>query len=68
MCPLTVLEDLLRSGEGRDTGFVQRWLHAILYWDLPLWAFTAMYLAFAAAVAATFVLLPPRPRGREPQR
>jgi hypothetical protein len=68
MCPLTVLEDMLRSGEAGGTGFVQRWLHAILFWDLPLWAFTAMYLAFAALVAATFVLLPPRPRGREPQR
>ena len=62
MCPLTVLEDMLRSGGAAGSSFVQRWLHALLYWDLPLWVFTAMYLAFAAVVAVTFVWLPPGPR------
>ena len=62
MCPLTVLEDMLRPGEERGTRFIQRWLHAILFWDWPLWVFTAIYLAFGVLVAATLVLLPPRPR------
>jgi polyferredoxin len=60
-CPLTVLEDVLRPGEAADGGFIQRWLHAVMYWDWPLWVFTALYLAFAAVVAVTYVLLPPAP-------
>jgi hypothetical protein len=67
MCPLTVLEDMLRPGEERSTSFIQRWLHALMFWDWPLWVFTAMYLAFTALVAATLVLVPPRPRRREPR-
>ena len=62
LCPLTLLEDWLRPGEDTETGFVQRWLHALLFYDWPLWVFTAIYLSFAAVVAATFILLPPRPR------
>jgi hypothetical protein len=62
MCPLTILEDALRPGEEAGGSFLQRWLHAVMFWDWPLWVFTALYLGFAAAVAATFLLLPPRAR------
>jgi hypothetical protein len=62
LCPLTWLEDALRPGGGPDLGFIQRWVHAILFWDLPPWVFTLAYVAFAIVVAVTFVLLPPRPR------
>jgi uncharacterized protein DUF2784 len=62
MCPLTVLEDWLRPGEETGGSFVQRWLHMLLFYDWPLWVFTALYLGFAAVVALTFVVLPPRPR------
>ena len=61
-CPLTLLEDWLRPGRESGTSFVQRWLHALLFYDWPLWVFTAMYLSFAAAVGLTFFFLPPRPR------
>ena len=60
-CPLTVLEDQLRDRQSQS-GFIERSLHRILYWDLPVWAFTAAYLAFALAVALTFVWIAPRPR------
>ena len=63
MCPLTFLEDWLRPGEEGGRSFVQRWLHALLFYDWPLWVFTALYLGFAALVAFTFVLLPPEPKG-----
>jgi hypothetical protein len=59
MCPLTMLEDWLRPGAEGGGSFVQRWLHALLFYDWPLWVFTALYLAFAAVVAFMFVLLPP---------
>jgi hypothetical protein len=66
LCPLTLLEDWLRPGQDTETGFVQRWLHALLFYDWPLWVFTAIYLSFAGVVALTFILLPPRPRTGRP--
>ena len=62
LCPLTLLEDWLRPGEEAGTSFVQRWVHAVLFYDWPLWVFTALYVGFAAVVGLTFVLLPPGPR------
>lgn len=67
MCPLTILEDALRPGEEAGGSFLQRWLHAVMFWDWPLWVFTAIYLAFTAAVSATFLLLPPGPRRSRPR-
>jgi Protein of Unknown function (DUF2784) len=58
-CPLTVIEDRLRGAE-YESGFLERWLHRILYWDFPAWTFTIAYLAFAAAAALTFLRFPPR--------
>jgi len=57
-CPLTVMEDALR-GHDTERGFVERWLHALIYYDLPPWMFTAAYLAFAAAVILTWWRIPP---------
>ena len=59
MCPLTVWEDALR-GEAHEQGFIQRWVHAWLFWDLPPWIFTVAYTAFGALVAATWIAFPPR--------
>jgi hypothetical protein len=58
-CPLTVWEDALRGEAARD-GFVQRWIHAWLFWSAPAWAFTAAYVGFALLVAATWWRWPPR--------
>ena len=63
MCPLTVWEDALR-GRTTDVGFIARWIRSAMYYELPPWVFTAAYLAFAAAVAATFWLVPPERRSR----
>jgi hypothetical protein len=38
---------------------VQRWVHALLFYDWPFWVFNALYLSFAAIVALSYVLLPP---------
>ncbi|MBC8023215.1 MAG: DUF2784 domain-containing protein [Burkholderiales bacterium] len=59
MCPLTIWEDALR-GRGEGPGFIQRWIHAWLYWDLPGWVFAPAYLAFALLVIWTWVRHPPR--------
>jgi hypothetical protein len=59
-CPLTMLEDRLRMEPGSPAPFIERWLHRLLFWDFPPWVFTVAYVGFAALVALTFVLLPPR--------
>jgi hypothetical protein len=60
-CPLTLLEDRLRQDTAQG-GFIERWLHRVLYWDFPAWVFTLAYVSFALCVLATFVLIPPARR------
>ena len=59
MCPLTVWEYQLR-GEQSDAGFIQRWVHALLFWSWPAWVFTTIYVAFGLLVALTWWRFPPR--------
>ena len=63
MCPLTSLEDWMRErgGGARYTGdFIGHWAHRLIFYNFPPWMFTIVYIAFAAVVAITFILLPPR--------
>ena len=62
-CPLTVWEDRLRGAQ-THAGFIERWVHAVLFWQAPPWVFTAAYVAFGALVLATWFLVPPRPMKR----
>jgi hypothetical protein len=59
MCPLTIWEADLR-GDTSGRGFIQRWIHAWLFWDMPPWAFAAGYVIFGALVIATWVRFPPK--------
>ena len=55
----------LRRRAGQSSygeSFVAHWLGRLLYWDLPHWAFTAIYTLFALAVLAAWWALPPRRR------
>lgn len=64
MCPLTIWEDMLR-GQVSERGFIQRWVHAWLFWNWPPWVFTTLYVAFGLLVAATWRWFPPkRSRGQ----
>lgn len=63
-CPLTVFEDWLRSTDDAASGFVERWVHQILYWDFPSWVFTLVYLTFTFLAVLTWRRWPPVPRGR----
>ncbi|MBX3661748.1 MAG: DUF2784 domain-containing protein [Burkholderiales bacterium] len=60
-CPLTLWEDALR-GSGSERSFVARWIHAVLFYDLPSWVFTVAYLLYALLVALTWWRVPPLPR------
>ncbi|WP_118180530.1 DUF2784 domain-containing protein [Paraburkholderia phosphatilytica] len=61
-CPLTVLEDWLRTGQTGAQGFVQRWVSALMYYDLPGWVFSVAYVAFLFVVLLTWFRVRPRSR------
>jgi hypothetical protein len=66
-CPLTTWEMALRKRAGQETyrgDVIAKWVHDMLFWDLPPWVFTVIYTGFGIAVALTFVLAPPRWRKR----
>lgn len=58
VCPLTVWEDALR-GRHEEKSFVARWIHRMLFYEFPDWVFTAAYVLFAIAVAASWCLVRP---------
>ncbi|HMD28440.1 MAG TPA: DUF2784 domain-containing protein [Steroidobacteraceae bacterium] len=64
-CPLTIWEDRLR---GRETasGFIERWIDRLLFYEAPAWVFTVAYVAFAALVLLTWLAVPPAKDAREP--
>jgi hypothetical protein len=65
-CPLTTWETALRQlgGEATSEGtFIERMLHALLFPDLPKWAFPMMHIGFGVIVLSTFWLVPVRWRG-----
>ena len=72
VCPLTTLETWLRAKAGTATysgGFIEHWLRVLLFWEAPLWVFTAAYTAFGLAVVAAWWYFPPRPnQGRRAHR
>jgi len=64
-CPLTQWENTLREARPYNGGFIQSWLHRMLYYDLPESIFTLVYILFALAVIITFFTIRPRPPGKK---
>jgi hypothetical protein len=68
-CPLTTLEDRLRTwgGETVDAGtFMGRLLDGILFYHWPTHVFTVCYVSFALLVLLTLAFAPPRRRQAAP--
>jgi hypothetical protein len=63
MCPLTLWEDALRGGNS-PVGFIQRWVQRVMFYSLPEWVFSLVYVTFALLVAITLWRYPPE-RGRK---
>ena len=63
MCPLTLWEDALR-GSNSPIGFIQRWVQRVMFYSLPEWVFSLVYITFALLVAVIFWRVPPE-RGRK---
>jgi hypothetical protein len=62
-CPLTILEDRLRS-PGTDPAdmrefFIQDMVHRILFYDIDIQLFTVGYIVFFIAICLTLRLIPP---------
>lgn len=62
-CPLTVLESHFREMAGQiineDTTFLMEIVRRTMFFALPDWMFTFMYVGFGALVALTFITMPP---------
>ena len=69
-CFLTDWEsDLLqRAGHaGYSAGLIQTWVDRLIYWPLPLWVFTLIYVAVGIYTVALWFAVPPRCRRARPQ-
>lgn len=61
VCPLTLLEDMLRGAPlAAPSSFVERWLARLMYFSFPSWVFTVAYVGFAILVLLTLKVIPPR--------
>ena len=61
VCPLTAWENTLRQIE-TDSSFIQRWLHQIIFYNVPEGVLMVIYILFAGLVAMTFKWVPPNSR------
>ncbi|MEJ5990037.1 DUF2784 domain-containing protein [Ramlibacter sp. PS3R-8] len=63
VCPLTTLEMWLRAQAGQGGyagGFIEHWVHRVLFWEAPAWVFTLAYSLFGLAVVAAWWYFPPQ--------
>lgn len=63
ICPLTTWEMNLRAKAGQtvyDGSFITYWLHELLYYHAPDWAFVIGYTAFGALVLLSWFVVRPR--------
>ena len=64
-CVLTDWQAAL-TGQGAHDPLVMRWVNRLIYWPLPLWAFTALYLVLFAYAAWLWRQVPPDPWRKRP--
>lgn len=60
-CFLTDWQGALTGG-GAEDPLVMRWVNSLIHWPLPMWAFTALYVAVFAYVVALWWWAPPEAR------
>jgi Protein of Unknown function (DUF2784) len=62
-CPLTTLEVWLRAQAQMGVysrGFIEHWVHSLLFYTAPPWVFTLIYSVFGLLVWVAWVVFPPR--------
>lgn len=60
-CFLTDWQAALTGG-GADDPLLMRWVNGLVYWPLPMWVFTALYVAVLAYVVGLWWWVPPQRR------
>ena len=60
-CFLTDWQDALTGGGAHDP-LIMRWVNGLIYWPLPMWVFTAAYVAVFLYVAALWWFVRPTRR------
>lgn len=67
LCFLTEWQNyfLQQAGETASSApLIQRWVSSVIFWPLPLWFFTVLYVLIWIYVAALWWLVPPTSRMR----
>jgi hypothetical protein len=62
-CFLTIWQNDLLARAGERTSaepLIARWVEGIVFWNLPIWVFAALYCAVALYTLALWRLVPPR--------
>ncbi|HEY0647856.1 DUF2784 domain-containing protein [Phenylobacterium sp.] len=60
-CFLTDWQGALTGG-GTEDPLIMRWVNSVIFWPLPMWAFTAAYVAVFAYVVALWWFVRPERR------
>jgi hypothetical protein len=64
-CFLTLWQSALQRDAGETASsapLIQRWIHDLLFWPLPLWFFAVLYVAVWLYALLLWRLVPPRRR------
>ena len=59
-CFLTTLQGALSGAGGRTTPLIMGFVNRIIYWPLPMWVFTAIYVVVMVYALALWWIVPPR--------
>ena len=57
-CFLTDWQSVLEGGSGTAKPLVMRWINSAIYWPLPIWVFSAIYLLAFSLVLALLWIVP----------
>jgi hypothetical protein len=57
-CFLTDWQDALTGGGAQDP-LIMRWVNRLIFWPIPMWAFTALYLALFGLTILLWFRVPP---------
>ena len=56
-CILTLWQTALEGKAGTDEPMVMRWVNSVIFWPLPMWLFSVIYvLAFGCVLALLWIV------------
>jgi hypothetical protein len=47
------------GASGYEKGFIEYWVHWLIFHEAPSWVFTALYTGFAALIIVVWLAYPP---------